>query len=63
MEGPFWVEQRRFFLRHMRDFGFGRRQDAFEKIFLDEISLLVDTLKNGPISNGEKVRSFCGIDT
>jgi hypothetical protein len=24
-DGPFWVEQRRFTLRHLRDFGFGKQ--------------------------------------
>jgi hypothetical protein len=24
-DGPFWIEQRRFALQHLRDLGFGRR--------------------------------------
>lgn len=40
----------------MRDFGFGRRQEKFESEFIDEMSLFLDILKNGPIYDGEKVR-------
>lgn len=54
-EGPFWLEQRRFTLRHMRDFGFGRRQDKFESHMLEEVSLLIEMLKDGPINDQEKV--------
>uniref|UniRef100_A0A348G630 Cytochrome P450 2 n=1 Tax=Odontomachus monticola TaxID=613454 RepID=A0A348G630_ODOMO len=53
-EGPFWREQRRFFLRNIRDFGFGRRQEALEREIFSEISLLLDILKNEPVYDGEK---------
>ncbi|XP_014480099.1 PREDICTED: probable cytochrome P450 304a1 isoform X2 [Dinoponera quadriceps] len=53
-DGPLWREQRRFFLRNVRDFGFGRRQEAFEREILDEVSLLINILKHGPIYDGEK---------
>lgn len=42
----------------MRDFGFGRRQEKLESEIMDEMSLFIDTLKNGPIYDGEKVRPF-----
>ncbi|XP_018047195.1 PREDICTED: probable cytochrome P450 304a1 [Atta colombica] len=54
IEGPQWHEQRRFTLRHMRDFGFGRRQDKLESEIMDEMTLFLDILKNGPIYDGEK---------
>ncbi|KAJ9584216.1 hypothetical protein L9F63_021441, partial [Diploptera punctata] len=33
-DGPFWVEQRRFTLRHLRDFGFGKK--SMQDLILDE---------------------------
>ncbi|XP_072767521.1 probable cytochrome P450 304a1 [Anoplolepis gracilipes] len=54
IEGPQWQEQRRFALRHMRDFGFGRRQDTLESEVMDEMTLFIDILKNEPIYDEEK---------
>ncbi|XP_011639779.1 probable cytochrome P450 304a1 [Pogonomyrmex barbatus] len=54
IDGLKWHEQRRFALRYMRDFGFGRRQEKLETEIMDEMSLLIDILKNGPIYEGEK---------
>lgn len=54
-EGPLWFEQRRFALRNLRDFGFGRRQDELEAELQDEILNLIDLLKNGPKYDFEKV--------
>lgn len=54
-ESTFWHEQRNFALRHMRDFGFGRRQDKYESHMMEEITLLIDMLKDGPINDKEKV--------
>ncbi|CAL7939197.1 unnamed protein product [Xylocopa violacea] len=54
IEGPVWQEQRRFMLRHMRDFGFGRRHEKYEANMLEEMSILVNMLKDGPINDKEK---------
>ncbi|CAO1420739.1 unnamed protein product [Diamesa serratosioi] len=48
IDGLNWKEQRRFTLRHLRDFGFGRRFEDFEVEVRDEMSQLVDMIKNGP---------------
>ncbi|KOX76113.1 hypothetical protein WN51_11828 [Melipona quadrifasciata] len=53
-EGSHWQEQRRFILRHMRDFGFGRRHEKVEADTMEEIAILIDMLKEGPINDTEK---------
>nr|XP_003703633.1 PREDICTED: probable cytochrome P450 304a1 isoform X1 [Megachile rotundata] len=53
-DGSFWKEQRRFTLRHMRDFGFGRRHDKYESDMMEEVNILVNMLKEGPINEEEK---------
>jgi hypothetical protein len=40
----FWEQQRRFSLRHMRDFGFGRRFCQLEDIEKEEIQYMLDLL-------------------
>lgn len=55
-EGPYWKEQRRFALRHLRDYGFGRRFADLEIEFNDEILNLIDLIKNGPKYPHENVR-------
>jgi len=40
----FWVEQRRFALRHMREFGFGRRFPRLEGIMEEELQDMLDLL-------------------
>lgn len=57
-EGQLWFEQRRFSLRNMRDFGFGRRADELESEMQDEVLNLIDLLKNGPKHEFEKVQLF-----
>ncbi|XP_055697776.1 probable cytochrome P450 304a1 [Phlebotomus papatasi] len=47
-EGPFWKNQRRFTLRHLRDYGFGRRFTELEIEVRDEICSFLDILRNGP---------------
>lgn len=54
-EGDAWHEQRRYALRNLRDFGFGRRFDELELEISDEITQFMDVLKNGPVYEYEKV--------
>lgn len=51
-----WHEQRRYALRNLRDFGFGRRQDELESELLGETLNLIELIKNGPKFEFEKVR-------
>lgn len=57
-EGEQWHEQRRYFLRNLRDYGFGRRYDELELEMRDELSGFIDLLRNGPKYEHEKVRVF-----
>ncbi|KAJ9577737.1 hypothetical protein L9F63_005730 [Diploptera punctata] len=43
-DGAFWVEQRRFTLRHLRDFGFGKSK--MESLICDEIEDVVRELRD-----------------
>lgn len=56
-EGELWHEQRRYALRNLRDYGFGRRHDGLELEHGEEILSLCDLLKNGPKYDFEKVFS------
>lgn len=47
-DGPLWAHQRRYMLRHMRDFGFGTRSATLENLMQQEIQDVVDVL------NGKK---------
>jgi hypothetical protein len=53
-DGPFWLQQRRFTLRNLRDFGFGRRYQEYEVEVLDEMKSLVNLIKDGPKFDHEK---------
>ncbi|XP_055924040.1 probable cytochrome P450 304a1 [Eupeodes corollae] len=53
-DGPVWKEQRRFILRYLRDFGFGRRFQTLEEVIHEEISDLIDLIRNGPKFEHEK---------
>lgn len=55
LSGPPWKEQRRFTLRYLRDFGFGRRFSTFEVEINDELLILIDMLKNGSRYPHERV--------
>lgn len=57
-EGDLWHEQRRFMLRYLRDYGFGRRFDELELEQRDEFRMFVDIVKNGPKYDHERVRVF-----
>lgn len=54
-ENEQWHEQRRFVLRYLRDFGFGRRFDSLEKEMEIQIAQCIDIVKNGPKYEHEKV--------
>lgn len=54
-EGESWNEQRRFALRYLRDFGFGRRFDSFEKEIEIQIQQFIDMVRNGPKYEHEQV--------
>jgi len=41
--GDTWSEQRRFALRHLRDFGFGK--SSMEELIMDEVKEVLDWLK------------------
>lgn len=60
-EGPEWKEQRRFMLRHMRDYGFGRRFKELELETRDEFNMFIDIVKNGPKYEHEKVGIGCSV--
>jgi len=50
-DGSFWVEQRRFSLRHLRDLGFGKK--SLEGIIIDETEELIKRLQpEGAKGNG-----------
>lgn len=53
-DGPYWLHQRRFTLRNLRDFGFGRRYQEYETEVLDEMQSLVNLIKDGPKYEHEK---------
>lgn len=47
-EGELWRSNRRFALRHMRDFGYGRRQESFELDLAAEVQDLLRLIREGP---------------
>lgn len=53
-DGAFWLHQRRFTLRNLRDFGFGRRYADYEVEVIHEMKDLVDLIKEGPKYEHEK---------
>ncbi|XP_053685823.1 probable cytochrome P450 304a1 [Sabethes cyaneus] len=53
-QGPHWKEQRRFVLRHLRDYGFGRRFLDLEAETESEILNLIDMLHYGAKFEHEK---------
>ncbi|CAK1545866.1 unnamed protein product [Leptosia nina] len=53
-DGFFWHTQRRFSLRYMRDFGFGRRCENLEDAIQHDVKEMIDMVKNGPKNDIEK---------
>lgn len=53
-QGPEWKEQRRFILRHLRDYGFGRRFESLEAETNSEIQTLIEMLRYGAKYDHEK---------
>lgn len=47
-DGPFWVNQRRFTLRHLRDFGFGKK--SMEGLMLEEVDDLIDEIRDTTVN-------------
>ncbi|KAJ8727453.1 hypothetical protein PYW07_001572 [Mythimna separata] len=52
-DGYFWHVQRRFSLRYLRDYGFGRRDDTLEAVMSQEINEMLDMRLSGPKYPGE----------
>ncbi|XP_069687544.1 probable cytochrome P450 304a1 [Periplaneta americana] len=57
-DGPLWAHQRRYMLRHMRDFGFGTRSVKLENLMEQEIQDVVEVLQGrkkdeGIFKNGQ----------
>lgn len=48
LDGPAWKFHRRFTLRNLRDFGFGRRSDKVESFVIDEIKNVIELISNEP---------------
>ncbi|CAB3239009.1 unnamed protein product [Arctia plantaginis] len=53
-DGYFWHTQRRFSLRYLRDYGFGRRDSTLEAVIADDIKEMIDMGLNGPKYPAEK---------
>lgn len=47
-DGLYWQDQRRFTLRNLRDFGFGRRYEEFEMEVRNEMENFIKIIKEGP---------------
>lgn len=58
MDGQYWHEQRRFTLRNLRDYGFGRRFETLERMMGEQIQNIVDFIKYTKHSSPDKVREI-----
>lgn len=54
-DGAIWHEQRRFALRYLRDYGFGRRFQSLEIEIQDEMRSFIEMVKYGQKYPHEKV--------
>ncbi|KAK3908428.1 putative cytochrome P450 304a1 [Frankliniella fusca] len=61
-DGPYWEEQRRFSLRHMRDYGFGRRFERLEAVVLEEVQGVVNVLRGCITPHDADVARAAGAD-
>ncbi|KAF5307363.1 hypothetical protein FQR65_LT07080 [Abscondita terminalis] len=50
-DGPIWKEHRRFSLRQLRDYGFGRRFNTTERLYESEVKALIEFLQSDPNAN------------
>jgi hypothetical protein len=50
-EGQPWKDQRRFCLRHLRDYGFGK--SSSETLILDEFKELIASIRPAGVKSGE----------
>uniref|UniRef100_A0A914YY87 Cytochrome P450 n=1 Tax=Panagrolaimus superbus TaxID=310955 RepID=A0A914YY87_9BILA len=57
-DGPRWIEQRRFALKILRDFGMGK--NLMQEKVLDEVTILIQSVKNN-IKSGEKEMNLQNI--
>lgn len=60
-DGAVWREQRRFTLRHLRDYGFGRRFGELEAHADEELLDFVDMLRNGARHQHERALIADGV--
>ena len=58
-DGPLWLEQRRFTLRHLRDLGFGKT--SIENQMIDEIQDLIQDIAESAQSDPDRIVEFKGI--
>jgi methyl farnesoate epoxidase / farnesoate epoxidase len=58
-EGPFWQEQRRFTLRHLRDLGFGKT--SIEDMMLDEVHELLSEISAAAEADPDRIVNYKGI--
>lgn len=54
-EGDLWKNQKRFFVTHLKEQGFGKRFQELEIEINEEILNLIDLIKNGPKYSFERV--------
>ena len=65
MDGPLWKNQRRFALRHMRDYGFGCRSQKQENMVQGQVQDMLDTLrgrKTDTVSTGLLLKTYSGYE-
>jgi methyl farnesoate epoxidase/farnesoate epoxidase len=56
IDGPNWMEQRKFTLRHLKEFGFGKNQ--MENLILEEVKVVIENFKADEGNSIELSRRF-----